>query len=417
MVVQRNGLILERHNSMINYNGHSSITKEKRNYVFEAHLTVDERYFVLHDEVFDIQEQTKLGNLWESVDIFKTIFSNVQVDNPEYKEIQEGWANLPVLENSDNLYKLRDFLLEWNFFDDTWVGRKVSDAGTAIKDTASAAWDKVKEMGVAISKGDWTEILSLLGKGVLFILRKLKDAAYSTIGIIVDAILVATGIGKTAQVVVWGLITALDVYQIANNDWPDGDDREPLWKYLDLGFDILGLTLAGVAAKGARAVFKPLSGLSSKQMAVKVAKSPRMKSFIQKMYNGSKKTASKLKSIQSRIAKKWPSGAKFIGKIIGGLASIVKKLQSYLGRILSKSNLKGVQKGVKPGKGFVPTVKTGKEFAKRAAVAGGVAGGISYGAEKIIGAKGNQEDPLDYINNTGRGPAFGVELDQDAIDL
>ena len=112
------------------------LLKKKRNYVFEAHLTVDERYFVLHDEVFDIKEQTKLGNLWESVDIFKTIFSNVQIDNPEYKEIQEGWLNLPVLENSDNLYELRDFLLEWNFFDDTWVGRKLSDAGTAIKDTA-----------------------------------------------------------------------------------------------------------------------------------------------------------------------------------------------------------------------------------------------------------------------------------------
>ena len=38
------------------------------------------------------------------------------------------------------------------------------------------AWDKVKEMGVATRKGDWKEILSLLGKGVLFILRKLKDA-------------------------------------------------------------------------------------------------------------------------------------------------------------------------------------------------------------------------------------------------
>ena len=135
------------------------------------------------------------------------------------------------------------------------------------------------------------------------------------------------------------------------------------------------------------------------------------------MYNGSKKTATKLKNIQSRIAKKWPSGAKFIGKIIGGLGSIVKKLQSYLGKILSKSNLKGVQKGVKPGKGFVPTVKTGGEFAKRAAVAGGVAGGISYGAEKLIGGGGNQEDPLDYIDTTGKAPALGVELDQDAIDL
>ena len=104
------------------------------------------------------------------------------------------------------------------------------------------------------------------------------------------------------------------------------------------------------------------------------------------------------------MQKKWPSGAKFIGKIIGGLGSIVKKLQSYLGKILSKSNLKGVQKGIKPGKGFVPTVKTGTEFAQEVSYSGGVAGGISYGAEKLISAKGNQENPLDYIDKSGRGP-------------
>ena len=183
--------------------------------------------------MFDIKEQTKLGNLWESVDIFKTIFSNVQIDNPEYKEIQEGWLNLPVLENSDNLYELRDFLLEWNFFDDTWVGRKLSDAGTAIKDTIRA-WDKVKEMGLQ-SEGDWKEILSLLGKGVLFILRKLKDTAYSTIGIIVDALELLWVLVKQ-QVVVWGLITALDVYQIAKQRLPDGDDREPFMEIFGFRF-------------------------------------------------------------------------------------------------------------------------------------------------------------------------------------
>jgi len=60
MVVQR-GLVLERHNQLIGYNGHSNsllpqtLKKEKLDYVFECHLTVDERYFVLQDEVFDIQ--------------------------------------------------------------------------------------------------------------------------------------------------------------------------------------------------------------------------------------------------------------------------------------------------------------------------------------------------------------------------
>lgn len=430
MVVQR-GLILERHNQLINYNGHSNsllpqtLKKEKLDYVFECHLTVDERYFVLQDEVFDIQEQTTLGNIWDSIDNFKTVFRNVNIDNSDYKEIQEGWESLPILEGVNDLHVIRDFLIQEGFFSSVWNGikdaggwvvDKVVDAGKSIAQFAKDSWEGIKSLGIAISKGDWSEILKLLGRGVLWILRKLKSAAYSTLGIIVDAILVATGVGKTAQVVVWGLITALDVYQILNNDWPDGDDREPFWKYLDLGFDILGLVFAGVAAKGARAVFRPLQGLGTKAMAAKVAKSPTMKKLINKMFNATKNAGSKLKSVQSSISKKWASGGKFINKILGGFEKVVNKLRTYLGKIKSTSNLKNIDKAVKPGKGYVPRVKTGKEFLKRGGTAGGVAAGISYGAEKLMGGDGSQEDITQYMNTSG-GPVLGVELDQDALDL
>ena len=398
MVVQR-GLVLERHNQLINYNGHSnsllpqSLKKEKADYVFECHLTVDERYFVLQDEVFDIQEQTTLGNIWDSIDNFKTVFRNVNIDNSDYKEIQEGWESLPILEGVNDLHVIRDFLIQEGFFNSVWNGiksaggwvvDKVVDAGKSIAQFAKDSWEGIKSLGIAISKGDWSEILKLLGRGVLWILRKLKSAAYSTLGIIVDAILVATGVGKGAQLVVWGLITALDVYQILNNDWPDGDDREPFWKYLDLGFDILGLVFAGVAAKGARAVFRPLQGLKMPQMAARVAKSPTMKKLIRKIHRATKSAGGSLKSVQASISKKWPSGAKFINKILGGFEKVVKKLQDYLGGILKRSTLKNIDKVVKPGKGFVPTVKTGKEFMKKAAVAGGTAAGLSYGIEKGV---------------------------------
>jgi hypothetical protein len=399
-----NGLTLNRHNQLISYNNYVN-TDSVRNYVFECHLTVDERYFVLQDEVFDIQEQTKLGNIWSSLDIFKTIFKNVNVDNPEYREIQESWANLPILENEGNLYKLRDYLLEWNFFTDTWVGRKAADAGKGIVDFAKSSYEGTKKLIGAISQGQWSEILTLLGKGVLFILRKLKDAAYSMLGIVVDAILVATGIGKGVQIAVWGLITALDVYQIAANDWPADDDREDIWKYLDLGFDLLGLVFAGVAAKGARAIFKPLTGLSTKNMAIKVAQSAKMKSIIQQMLTAVKSGGGKLKSLQALISKKWPAGANFINKAIGMFAGLVKKFETYLTQILSKSNLKGIQ-NAKPTKGwgYIAPVKTGGEFIKRAAVATGVAGGLQYGIEKLTGS--DAQDDFQAFGNSNVKPEF-----------
>lgn len=427
MVQYRNGITPGRMNDLIGYNYHSLQSVGERNFVFECHLTVDERYFVLHDEVFDIQEQTKLGNIWDSIDIFKTIFKNVQIDNPEYRNIQEGWESLPILEGQNNLHALRDFLLEWSFFDDTWVGRKLKGAGTAIKDTVVDSWEGIKKFGVAISKGDWSEILNLLGKGVLFVLRKLKSAAYSTIGIIVDAILVATGVGKGFQMAVWGLITALDVYQLSTGDYPDDEKDNPMWyKIMELGFDVLGLVTAGVAAKGARAIFKPLSGLKLPQMAAKVAKSPAMKSFIKKIHAASKSGVSKLSGLQKTIASKWGAGGRFIASILGKMGDLMKKLQKYCGDILKRSNLKNVTKGkdLAPGRGYVQTAKSGSEFAKRALVPGTLAGTVMYGVEKLTGADGEQPNNT----NTGRefrdddfnlngGPVMGVELDQDALDL
>lgn len=407
-----NGLTLKRHNELISYTNHTKSSNLDDRYVFECHLTVDERYFVLHDEVFDIQEQTKLGNIWSSLDIFKTIFKNVSLDNPEYRQIQESFSKLPILENQNNLYKVRDYLLEFDVFTDTWLGRQAKSAGQGISDFAKTSYDGLKKLGVSIGQGEWTQVLNLLKKGVLFILRKLKNAAYSTLGVIVDAILVATGVGKGAQVAVWGLITALDVYQISTNNWPSDDNREDFWKYLDLGFDLLGLVFAGVAAKGARSVFKPLSGLSVKNMAAKVAQSPKMKTLVQNMLSATKSGKGKLASVQASILKKWPAGAKFINGILGVFESIMKKLQTYLGQIVSTSNLKSIKNvSTVPGKGFVPKVKTSGEFLKRGAIAGGIAGGISYGLEKVFGGDQSNQgvDDLESLTNSDIKPVFNYD--------
>jgi len=374
--------------------------KQNRNYIFEACLSVDNRYFILHDNLFDIVEQKSLGNIWASIDNFKTIFNNTKVSksNKDFHQIKESINNIVLLESDSNLYAIRDLLIEWSFWDDTWLGSKLKQTGTSVKDAFVDGFNKLKEIGIAISKGEWREILNLLGKGVVWVLRKLKDAAYSTLGVIVDAILVATGIGKGFQVAAWGLITALDVYQITSGDWPEDDNREEFWKYLDLGFDLLGLVFAGVAAKGARAIFKPLQGLSTKEMAIKVAQNDGLKSTIKKIFDATKSGGTSLRTVQSSISKKWPSGANFINKILGSFESVLKKLQTYLGQILKTSSLKQMKTAkIVPGKGYVAPVKNSKEFMKRAAVPTALTGGITYGIEKTS-SNDNKIDDI-FINN------------------
>jgi hypothetical protein len=94
----------------------------RRDYVIEACISVDGRYLVVRDEVFDNIEQKIIGNIWESIDIFKTIFTNVKVENhdEEYSQIKEGIISLPILEGVQNLFGLRDYLLREGILDSVW---------------------------------------------------------------------------------------------------------------------------------------------------------------------------------------------------------------------------------------------------------------------------------------------------------
>ena len=79
MVIKKRDILSESEVNRIR--GLYGIGPVRKQYVFEACITIDEKYFIMNDEVFDLQEKTLLGNLWESMDIFKTIFQNVKIVN------------------------------------------------------------------------------------------------------------------------------------------------------------------------------------------------------------------------------------------------------------------------------------------------------------------------------------------------
>jgi hypothetical protein len=160
MVYQTRNIVTESERNRI-----SSIhgfVPQKRDYIFEACVTVDGRYFIIQDEVFDIQEQKTIGNLWGSLDVFKTIFENIKLEDNGYSQIRESFLSLPILESQQNLYGLRDILLEFNFLQDTWLGRQFKNAADSTVDFVKTSYEGVKKFGLAISQGQWGEILGLL---------------------------------------------------------------------------------------------------------------------------------------------------------------------------------------------------------------------------------------------------------------
>ena len=364
MVLQK-GLILERHNQLINYNGYVSQPKPQA-VVFEAFITSDERYFVMNDHVIDLHEKTNLGYIWESMDVFKTIFSNVKDDSGEFGEIRESVLSSPLLESNQNLYELRDFFLLEGFLDDTWLGRKVKSAGEGIADFTTQAITKMEEFGVTLSNSQFAEVMKAIGRGALWVLRKFKEAAYSTVGIIVDAILIATGIGKVAQVVFWALVTGLDVYQISTGDWePAG--TETWLKWMELACDLIGLMGAGVAAKGARGLVKGIKSATELPKFIKSNKA--LMNIIGTIKGGVSSLVSKLTGFLKGLKGKWTPLDTFIDKILSAANWVLGKLQSFFKKLFP---------------GDLTTGLTRAEKAKRGATAAGIAGGLIYGIDKGV---------------------------------
>jgi hypothetical protein len=353
--------------------------QNKRKYVFELFTSVNNRYLIVEDNVFDFETQTELGNIWESIDNFKAIFNNTIVDNTEYRIVRESILNLPILENNNTLYGLRDILLEYDFFDDTWVGREMKKAGKGTANFLQTSYDGAKKLGVAIGSGEWSEILGLLQKGVLYAFRKLKDALYSTVGGVVDAILVATGIGKTVQWIPWALVTALDIYQLVNNNWPAEEKSDPTWsKYLTIGFDILGLASTGAVAIGARKALMPMKALASNpsKLAAYLLANPKLKIILQKMVEASSIASNKIKTAYNFIKSKFPAGATFMASVIGYMDNFFTKFSDSITKLINPTNI------------------------KKGAIAGAKETGINYGIEKVLNSVTNvQATNLKVLSN------------------
>jgi hypothetical protein len=334
----------EHNNILSMYN----IAVPKRNYIFEVCTTVNGRYFIVQDKVFDIVEQKDLGNIWSSIDMFKNIFQNTILEDTEYTQIRENILSLPILEGKETLYELRNILLEFDFFDDTWVGNQLQKTGQGLSDFAKTSYAGLQKFGVAISQGDWTEILTLLGQGVKYVVRKLKEALYSNVGMIVDAILLATVGGKVAMIIPWALVFALDIYQFINNDWPAEESNNPTWlKLLFAGFDALGLVTTASAAIVARKTMYPLKALNPTELTQAISRNPNIKGILTGILNGLKKVPAMLDSAIKFLSSKFPKGAQFISGILSGLSNVMKRIETIISQLIGVTPAKGVMAGAK----------------------------------------------------------------------
>lgn len=337
------------------------------NLMFEGEVVVtdwiseDNRYAVFMDHLFDIENKKDMGNIWKKSDnlflFLEHVFNVSSLPSSIKEESQRFFSKRVILESTIDLTPIKPIIkkmLKEDFWKDTWVGKGLSSAGKFIKNTAidtykgigdtfKEAWAGLKQAGIAISKGDFKELMNLIGKGFLWAGRKIRQAAYSTVGMIIDAILVATGIGKIAQVVVWAIIVAVDIYEFISGDYEEKD--QPTWmRILFFGCDVLGLVFAGAAAKAARTAIKGVVGTGAKaaaEMGPKIAANPTVMGILKKMVTAIKDVPAKMAGLAKQLGKSgfW-SG--LLGKALSGVGKFVQSFLDSIASLFTKKEMRPV---------------------------------------------------------------------------
>lgn len=357
------------------------------NLLFEGEVVVtdwiseDNRYAVFMDHLFDVENKKDLGDIWKSSDnlflFLEHAFNVSSVSSVIKEDAKRFFSNRLLVESTIDLTPIKSIIkkhLNEDFWKDTSIGRGLGYTGKFIKDTASStykgigdtfkeAWDGIKKAGIAISKGDFKELLKLIGQGFLWTGRKLRSAAYSTVGMIIDAILIATQIGKIGQAAVWAIIVCVDIYEFMSGDYED--PNTPFWmRILFFGCDVLGLVFAGVAAKSAKVAIKGAvaTAKTAPEMGALIAKNPTLLGMLKKMVSAVKDLPATLSKYSSKLGKGFFST--LFKKALDGVSAFVTKFLSSVTSLFTKKEMRPVLLQL----GLIGGIGTYGEYSKEKAV-------------------------------------------------
>lgn len=365
-------------------------------------VSPDDRYLILLDELYDLHTKENLGDIWENFDNFKLFITHsFEVATNVPQQIKEQALttikSLVLTESMNDMVKikpiLKQLIREEGFVN--WLGSglkktgewfvdSAKNLGKDVLDMAKTGWEGIKKAGIAISQGDWKSILNLLGSGMLYFARKLRSLLYNPVGMVLDAMLIATGIGKGVQWVPWAIIVALDIYEVMTGNYEDKET--PTWmRWLMIGTDVLGLVFAGGVAGSAKAALSVFRGAKTEAQFAEIAlKNPKAVQWIDKIIGAFSKVPELLgKAVTYLKSTKFVKAVPFIEKSLGSAERILSNGTKSLSEIsqaakkggaaVSKTTSNVAKQGV---------TQTAKTSAKAGLKTAGVVGAIDKAFKK-----------------------------------
>lgn len=422
MVVQRRLIIAESERNRIL--GLYNRPQLDDSVVIQEWLSPDEKYAIFLDDLIDIENKTKIGNIWENFEHFKFFIKHsFEVADHVSQEIKESVQlsinSLLITESNQNFEGLKPYvkeLLKENIFGDAWDWAKEQghNAVTGVTDFVKTSVDGLSKTWGHISKGEWSQALDIFKKGLLYVARKIRSAMYTPIGIVLEAILIAVteGAAKIPSMVVWGIIVALDIYEFSTGNYED-PDLDMGWRIFFFGIDILGLVIAGAAAKAPKVLVTNLIkkfGSSGKGVIAALKNNKTLRGIGQKILENVRSANGFLTKAMNWLKTKAPKMYNFFSSTLNGIGKLIDMIVKTLTRILGVvgSTLKATVKVAgAPGRVVSKGLGGGKlgKGAQTAVNVGGIVTGL--GAYEKSNERKKEKEMINMFSGSGVVPDFG----------
>lgn len=351
-------------------------TFNQNNIIITEFLSPDERYVIFLDELYDIEKKISLGNIWENFDNLKFFlrysFHQSGLDVTIKEDAFRILNGSLIIESTEDILKFKNEIKEylnegiWDNFKD-WAKETGQSTVSGFKEFVSKTKKGASDLVDKVSNAQWVDVISLLGKGIHYFAKKLRDAMYHPVGLVLDAILVASGIGKAVQWIPWAIIVALDIYELFA-----GDYDSLLEHLLNTFFDVIGLVFTGAAAKGLRLTLKGVK--SSSDLNRVISSNPTIKNYFSKLPEILSKVSPKLQSAINYLSGKFPKAANFLKSVLGMVDKFINKMVTEFNKLLKPS----------------------------VAISGGVAGGITAGVGTYEKSKESEKLPDEFLDIIGQ---------------
>ena len=329
-------------------NQHKTHTKD---YVFDFVITENQKYLILFDNVFIKEDGGKcLGKIWENTNIFNELLIESLQKLNNINESIIGEFNRICENISWNKDEIKNWVSETTIINEQGI----------LNSIVSGA----KEIGGKIMSSVSNVAMSVFKQGILPLLRWIRKNAYTNIGIVVDAVVAFFSFKSSA--VVWFLIVAIDIYEIATGDFDPQDTERKNNPYGLLISD----ALSAIMTTAFGFLFRRLSSNMTKGA---LKKYPNLIDALKKLLQKIPFIKNNVINVINVVKNKMPKSSTVIGKILSSINNVFNGLINFLRRLLSYEGVEAV-------------------------ASGGIALGIHQGLNNLSGNKNNNVQQSADIN-------------------